>query len=315
MKWRLQSFASRADIQEERIDWAADQIREASGGMIDIAVFYDGELIPPKEAFQACADGIIEMAHSSTGYHVGFMPECSVVYGLPGTVRSEADVFSLCHDPRWGLHNRLAKAYEEHNLYTLPKMQLGKPQALFLKEEVKSLDELATRKLRSYGSTGDYVALSGAEVVYLPLSEVYTAMATGVIDGSTRGSYAAFQNGKYQELGNYYLPMFQATLTSGIQINMDAWNEVPDPVKAIVNYYFYENMVWTSIMEQLDNEVAEVVLKEDWGWVDINLPPADVADWVSRGKTLWEEYAAQNARSREWVDITYDWMRWRGYME
>ena len=61
MKWRLQAVGSRGSIETNVVQRFADQVKQASNGRLEIAVYGAGEIVPSFETFEAVSRGLLEM--------------------------------------------------------------------------------------------------------------------------------------------------------------------------------------------------------------------------------------------------------------
>jgi hypothetical protein len=57
-----------------------------------------------------------------------------------------------------------------------------------MKTPVTTLDDIKGKKIRGGGPNGEVLKNLGASVVTIPSAEIYTALATGVVDGVQYGS-------------------------------------------------------------------------------------------------------------------------------
>jgi len=297
-----------------RYDWAADKIREASDGRLDIAVFYAGEVISTKETFDAVATGIVELCGTISGYHTGFMPEMDCVKGLPGGYRSPADCQNVLWGLDWLLFDKVREAYKDFNHYLVAPSGQGSRQDVLLTKPITRLDDLKEFKLRSYGILSDYIAKTGAAMTYIPGEEIYTALAMGTVDGTTWSGWSGFYTMKFHEVAKYYLENYFGGMTGSVNANLDAWNELPDDLKNMLEHYFFKAGSWYAWLSVLQDAMYRDEMMADWGVQIIDLPKEDRDRWTAMGNDLWEEVAAKSPRAREWVDLLKEWMKWRGYL-
>ena len=105
------------------------------------------------------------------------------------------------------------------------------------REEINSLEDLKGLKLRMAGLGGEVMERLGATPVLTPPSEVYQAMASGLVDAAELiGPWNDTAFGLFDVADYYYLPGFhEVGPTAEILINQAAWDKLPDDLKAIVN--------------------------------------------------------------------------------
>jgi TRAP-type C4-dicarboxylate transport system substrate-binding protein len=319
-KWRAQTYATREEGEQIGFERAADAIREASNGRLDVTWYYAGELIPTAETFEACSNGTIEVCNTLTGYHFGFMPEAAVLMGLPGIVRTRADAMHMAYDKDWRFWDKLVDAYREYDLEMVCPTSFS-PQpttggfGIASTVPIRKLDDFKGVKIRSFGTLAAWIGLTGASMVNLDASELYTSLALGTIDATTWSGPGSLWRMKIQEQTKYYINTGMRTFLVGLlAVNEKAWESLPDDLKEIMKSYHWQEATIYTMTEDLAGEIALEKMKKDWGIEEITLPEEDMAKWYKMGESIWATYAAKNARAKEWIDIQKEWMKWRGYL-
>lgn len=90
-------------------------------------------------------------------------------------------------------------------------------------------------KIRAPGAYGKFLRNLGASPVSLAWSEIYTSLATGVIDGSIGSNMIDHRDGNHVEVAKYMYPLpIAGAQVLPIVVNRRAWNKLPDDLKAIV---------------------------------------------------------------------------------
>ena len=118
----------------------------------------------------------------------------------------------------------------------IPGGNTGVQMAGWFNKEINSLEDLKGLKMRIPGLGGEVFEQAGGTAVNLPGGEIFTSMQTGVIDATEWvGPYNDLAFGLHQVAKYYYYPGWQeAGPTLEVIINQDAWNELPDDLKASV---------------------------------------------------------------------------------
>ena len=99
---------------------------------------------------------------------------------------------------------------------------------------VHSIEDLKGMKIRSPGGLQTYmIETLGAELVFMPLGDVYLSMETGVIIGIvTRPMlYKGFM---FQELGKHAVKATFGRVSEGVVMNLNAWDKMSADLQAIV---------------------------------------------------------------------------------
>ena len=90
-------------------------------------------------------------------------------------------------------------------------------------------------KIRAPGAYGKFLRNLGASPASLSWSEIYTSLATGVIDGSIGSNLIDHRDGNHAEVAKYMyrLPVAGAQ-TFPIIVNKQAWSKLSPDLQAIV---------------------------------------------------------------------------------
>jgi TRAP-type mannitol/chloroaromatic compound transport system substrate-binding protein len=215
------------------VNTLARYINELSAGRLQIQVYGAGELIPAFEVFDAVSQGSAEMGHGAAYYWRG---------------KSEATQFFACIPFGMNAHEMNAwlyyggglqlwrEVYGRFNLMPFPAGNTGVQMGGWFNRQINSINDLRGLKMRIPGIGGEVLRRAGGTPINLPLSEIFTALQTGSIDATEWvGPYNDLALGLNNAAQYYYYPGWQEPgPTLECIINMDAWNSLPDDLKAIV---------------------------------------------------------------------------------
>ncbi|MDI3324293.1 TRAP transporter substrate-binding protein [Pontibacterium granulatum] len=299
--WRFANLYSRGTAFGEVYGNMAKNIEEMSGGRIKVKMMYAGEGVDTKGILGAVKNGLITMGATFQPMNAGELPAGIVEVGLPGGTADVGELSVLFHEKGW--NEVLAKAYGEQGLvYLDPYIQ--PPVYLLTKKEIKSVEDFKGLKLRAPGAYGKFVRNLGASPVSLTWSEIYTGLATGVIDGSIGSNLIDHRDGNHVEVAKYMyrLPLAGAQVLP-VFVNQKAWNKLPDDLKAIVRaataVHAREQMTKSRLWES--EAIADMEAK-GMKWSP-EPSAADKAAWAKAGESLWEEYSTQDKHSKALIEI------------
>lgn len=182
----------------------ARRIGELSDGRIAIDVFAAGELIPAFEVFDAVSRGTMEMGHSSPTYWRGSLPAAPLFSSVPfGMLASEHKVW-MDHG---GGNELWREIYGAHGIVPLVAGNTGPQMGGWFKNELRTIDDLAGLKMRISGLGAEVLQRAGAVAVSLPGTELFTSLATGVIDATEwNGPFNDMAFGLQEVARFYYYP-------------------------------------------------------------------------------------------------------------
>ncbi|ALM54388.1 TRAP transporter substrate-binding protein [Halomonas huangheensis] len=213
-------------------DFAA-RIERLSGGRMRVKVHGAGEMVPAMEVFDAVAQGTAEMGHSASYYWRGKVAASQFFTAVPFGMNTTETNAWLYYGDGQKLWDEL---YAEHNLKPFPVGNTGTQMAGWFKKEINSLDDMQGLKLRLPGLAGEAMAGIGVSTLTIPGSEIFTSLQTGVLDAADWvGPYNDLAFGLHQVADYYYTSAWNepCAILEGT-VNLDAWNALPDDLKAVV---------------------------------------------------------------------------------
>lgn len=283
-----------------------DNIAAMSDGRLLIEDIYDGEGVAATEILSAVSSGLIEMGNPYMALHAGELPAGLVELGLPGGPDDLLSLLTLFYDTKFS--EVLEKAYNEQNIHNMG--EFFQPSCWMLtKEPIKSLDQLKKMKIRAPGAYGKMLRKLGAVPVTMSLSEVYTSLATGVVEGTAGSNMIDFRDVKLYEVAKYAYPLKLAgSQVAPFIVNMDFWKKLPDDIKAICHIATR----WTGVDMAnkcllWDSDALQEMMDHGLRWGP-KPSEADEAKWKAAGRAIWPEYAAKDKYSKEMLEIQATFM-------
>ncbi|WP_176086245.1 TRAP transporter substrate-binding protein [Martelella sp. HB161492] len=178
----------------------AEMVKENTNGDVTVRLYNGGELGPgPVEQFTRVSEGVAEFAISLPGYTASNFPR-TLLAELPGVLDTATGTADL-----WQNIGLLQPEYKRVKLIALWS---SAPNLLYMRDKaVHSPDDLKGLKIRVPSrNTGLMVEAWGASPVSLPVSDIYNAMQTGVIDGAmidgtATGAFKLGEVSKYLTVG------------------------------------------------------------------------------------------------------------------
>ncbi|MBR9882517.1 TRAP transporter substrate-binding protein [Marinobacterium sp. AK27] len=299
--WRFANLYSRGTAFGEVYQSLADNIETMSGGRIAVKMMYAGEGISTNGIFGAVKNGLITMGAPFQPMHAGEMSEGIIEVGLPGGTDNPAELMDLFYEKGFG--DVLSEAYAAHGIkYLDPYIQ--PPVYIITKEPINSVEDFKGLKIRAPGAYGKFLRNLGASPVNLTWSEIYTALSTGVIDGSIGSNLIDHRDGNHVEVAKYMyrLPLAGAQVLPVI-VNQKAWDALPADLQAIVSaatvVHAKDQLTKSRAWEA--QAIADMEAKGlQWS------PEPSAADreaWKTAGAGLWDDYAKESDFSARLIDV------------
>jgi len=210
-----------------------DLVKKLSNDRFIIEPFPGGAIVPNTELFTATSEGVVDIAVNCPMYYVGIMPVASLEYGIPLTTRSGTDFTTYLK--YFGFQDILQNAYAEQNLREIA-IGVDPGVSMISTKPIRTVEDLNGLKVRAGGATASVLGGAGAAVTYISGGELYTSLATGVVEAAVYGGTATASYLSLQEVAKYWtMPYLQGgSGTVSIQANLDSWNALPDDLKAIL---------------------------------------------------------------------------------
>jgi TRAP-type mannitol/chloroaromatic compound transport system substrate-binding protein len=299
IKWRLQSSH---DAGTERYPifkkWLED-VKKATGGRLDIALFPPGGIVKPFDSFEAVSKGVMEAHQSYPAYWRGIDTAmslfCNVPFGLGG-----ADYLNWYYG--FGGLDIMRKAYAKYNIHVVGVFGYG-TELHYFKTPINSLNDFKGKKARYSSTAADLMKELGVAVVMLPGGEVYTALATGTIDGTDFGDLKTNYDLGFHEITKYIIaPGFHEPVSMGeICVNMNAWKKLPDDLKTLMEMSVKAMAVDINARMEVTSAQALIKFKEK-GMTITRLPEEDLAKIQAVAAKLEEEKWSKTPLGKEVLD-------------
>lgn len=300
-KWRFSNLYGRGTAFGAVYESLAKNIEEGTNGKIKVQVLYSGEGVGTAGLLGAVKSGLVTMGAPFQSMHAGELPAGVVEIGLPGGTDDPKELQDLFHNQGWD--KILTKAYGSQGMVWLePYIQ---PAVYVLtKKPINSIEDFKGLKIRAPGAYGKFLRNLGASPVSLAWSEIYTSLATGVIDGSIGSNMIDHRDGNHVEVAKYMyrLPLAGAQVLP-IVVNRNAWNKLTDDEKMAVQKATEKHAEdQLRLSRQWAGEAVQEMEAKGLKWSP-EPSDADRKAWAEAGAGLWDEYAAKDKFSKELIDV------------
>ncbi|GAB5374332.1 MAG: TRAP transporter substrate-binding protein [Acuticoccus sp.] len=265
----------------------ADTVAEKSGGKVTVEVFPNSTIGSSRDLVESIQIGVVDFALVPTTNVASFYPPLDIFY-LPFLFRDSEHAYAVS-DGEIGqalYDDMVAKT----GIRTLGMMESGFRTITTRDKKIEMPDDMKGVKFRVINNplnVATFKAL-GANATPMALSEVFTGLQQGTVDGQDNpvGNVKAFGFDKVQ--GNITLSNHQ---WAGIMFLADdkMWAELPDEVKALFAEAASEAEAW----ERAEiNAVEARYLKEmeEAGMTVTRLSPEQAAAFQAAMEPVWDEY-------------------------
>lgn len=185
------------------------------------------------------------------------------------------------------------------------------PQALWCATEVKSFDDLKSKKLRVYTKTMvDFTNGIGAAPVNISFREVVTALQNKVVDCAVTGTSVGNSAG-WTEVTKYLMPISLGWAINVHVVSLTAWKKLDPKTQAFLEGEFkkFEDKFW-QIMKDADADAANCNVGKqpckNFKLANMTLVPLQEND-QARFKKLVQETVLKGWLKRAGADAAKEW--------
>jgi TRAP-type transport system periplasmic protein len=201
----------------------AQNVEKESNGQVKIKFMPGGAIGKPGQVYDMVAKGLADIGWDICDYSAGKFPLTTVIE-LPFMVKT-AERSSVALWKTYAKFPAFQKEYAETKLLALSAHSPG--FFATAKKPIKELNDLKGMKIKTASSfTTDAMQLFGAVPVTQPVTETYTSLERGVLDGVVN-PFDGIVVFKLHELLKYYTPADFYSLVFWITMNKDKFNSLP----------------------------------------------------------------------------------------
>jgi len=311
--WKFQCFPE-AGTLDYKIGCAdfCDLVETLSNGRFIIEPFPGGAIVPNTEMFTAVSEGIIDLSGNCPFYYMGIMPVAAMEYGLPFTTQTRADYVMLYRE--FGYKEILEEAYAEHNVISMA-VGVDPGVSLISTKPVRTMEDLQGLKVRAGGGMGMVLGKAGAAVTYISGGELYTSLATGVVEAAVYGGATTADTLSLQEVAKYWTnPYLQGgSGTLDYLANLDSYNALSDDLKAILQIAAQRIVDDTTAFKDYDNVKTLQRWGEEYGVEAIEFPASERAKMAPYVTEVLNEMATQDPYCARAAEALTKFMEFKGY--
>lgn len=267
-----------------------EQLAQRSGGAITLECYGNATLASGNMARQ------VEMLIAGSGFEMAILgeqlfgaqdPQLNVT-NIPFAFESYDEVYALADSTGGEFSAKALGALGVQYLGTFPNgmMQVGNS-----KKEVRVPDDLKGTKMRAIGELNMAMTQAwGCDVVSINFSELYSSLQMGTVDGQTNG-FITMDNASLQEVQPYITEMNCSYVPFDIVYNMDAWNQLPEKTKTLIQQVAEEAAQYG---RQYSADTEDAIRQKfiDAGVTITTLTDEERQAWIDKTQSVIDEYVA-----------------------
>jgi len=199
----------------------AKQVREQTGGAVDIQTFPAGQLGSSRDLIEAASSGAVQIVDEGAAQFGQFVPQFSILEA-PYLWRDAAHVRRALGSPL--VDDMYAQLVAKRSMRVVGSTYYGKRHVTTGNKAVNTVDDMKGLKLR-IPEVDTFRAMAeawGARPTPMNFSELYLALSQGAVDGQ-ENPLPTIQSAKFNEVQKYLILTGHVITPRLIVINESAW--------------------------------------------------------------------------------------------
>ena len=259
----------------EIFEYWAKNVEQDSNGRLKIEIFPSATLSKPDATYDAVANGVVDIGSTLQGYTNGRFPLTQIVE-LPGLSNSATQLNCMLHS----LYDGGVIANEYKDTHVLFMMGTGPGGLHTVDKPIRKPDDLKGMRIRGPSAiTGNIIEAAGGTPVGLPVTDLYTSLQRGVLDGTSL-PWDAMGSFKLTEITNTHtnIPFYSSPII--VTMNKDKYESLPDDLKKVIDDNSGKSMakVAGKVFDEDDARYMAQAREKGDTIIDIS-NPLDDPDW------------------------------------
>jgi|SaaInl8_200m_RNA_FD_contig_31_1819116_length_1931_multi_9_in_0_out_0_1 TRAP-type mannitol/chloroaromatic compound transport system substrate-binding protein len=311
-RWKIQSHwpASSSSYQASLVV-VAEKLKKVTNGRLILQPYAAGSLVPAKEIFNAVKRGMIQGGTASPAYFRDQIQVAGIASGLPYSFKN---VWEAAYFHQWmGFEQMLRDEALEHGIYYITDKVY--PTEMVVSKPVTSLADIQGLKLRSSGVLQKFLSRLGAAASYLPGTELYPALASGVMDGAHWGAAQGAYSMKLYDVCKYHvLPSLNIAGTDSWLFNKRAVDKLPDDIKKVF-FATMEAHFWARTNQYifLEKKVLAKAVAEK-GVKITRISDDEQKKITAIAMKMWDEEAKRGPKAAKALQMLKDYLKTLGHL-
>ncbi|BDY14667.1 MULTISPECIES: TRAP transporter substrate-binding protein [Sulfitobacter] len=228
VNWRVQAHWPKASSSfTDSLGKLAEVLEARTEGAFKMDLLGAGEFAKGPDIYNIVRKGVVPMGTVSPSYVQDQAQAASFLFGIPGTFRQ---AWEMEH----AVKNLGLEALVNEDLNAdgvMMKTEKVLPVEIVVSKKIESAEDFKGLKLRSSGTMLDYLQSAGAAPQYIPGSELYQSLSSGVVDGAHWGAAVGAKSMSLWEVCKYHYKPALGQTTDAFILNMEAVDGLEDDLR------------------------------------------------------------------------------------
>lgn len=277
-----------------------DDIEVMSNGEIDIEMFFSSSVVKSVETFDAAASGILDCDMTGGAYQTGKNPAFQFVGDIMGGYDTPYQQLSWLY--YGGGYDAAQALYNQYGMQLIGWWVYGQ-ESMVSSKPIAGPADLKDWKFRSPpGLETEIFANLGAKPIVMDFTEVFTALETGIIDGSDYSGLANDESiGLFDLVKHATYPGFHSMPSDHLACNKAKWDALSPAHQRIIETAMQKLALQAALFFEKENAAAAARLT-DAGVTLHDWSPEDRAAFRKAAQTAWQGWADKTPEARALVD-------------
>jgi TRAP-type C4-dicarboxylate transport system substrate-binding protein len=308
---RIQTHYAPETVSGKLAAQFVDDVETMSGGDIDIEMFYSSSVVKTVETFDAAANGILDCDMTGGAYQTGKNPAFQFVGDIMGGYDTPWQQYAWLYNGGFEAADAL---YNQFNMKLVGWWIYGQ-ESLSSSTPIAGPADLKDWKFRSPpGLETEIFAELGAKPIVMDFTEIFTALETGIIDGTDASGLANNVGlGLYDLVKHATYPGFHSMPSDHLACRLDKWESLSEQQKRIIDTAMQKLSFQIALTFEVANNEAAAKLREE-GVTLYDWSEEDRATFRAAAQKAWQRWADKTPEARALVDSHIAFMTKLGLM-
>ncbi|MFM1653909.1 DctP family TRAP transporter solute-binding subunit [Brevibacillus sp. B_LB10_24] len=279
---------------QKSLEGMAKDVAEATNGMVEIQVFPSSQLGGDREVAEGMQLGTIEMGLFGTGA-LQTLDKRMIVEELPYAWPTREQAYAAV-DGKLG--EALGEVMKEKGLFALSWWESGYRHITNSKNPIEKSEDLKGLKLRVPDADLriDTFKELGTLPTPMPLSEVFTSLQQGIVDGQ-ENPLSTIYSSKFQEVQSHLALTGHIWGSAVLAISDKKWGQIPEDYQKVI---MEKAAIWKEKEREMIRQDDEKLLAElEQAGMKITRP--DVKEFREKVQPVWTKY--ESVFGKDLIDI------------
>lgn len=273
--------------------WFANRVSELTNGEVEVQVFVNASLGTQAQCVEGLGLGTVQIAKNmATGFST-YVPEIQI-FDLPYMFKDKEHFFEVL-DSDIGdhyLHDVLGKVDMVGLCYFY-----GGSRSFYTSQKVEKLSDLKGMKIRVPDGPifQDLCKAFGCSGTPVPVSDIYTALQTHVIDGA-ENALVFYEQQKHYEAAPYFITDNHIMTPDIVVMSKSYLESLPESIQEAILQAGKEMGLKERELWEAQEEDSLNTLKEH----NVTITEANEDEFREAAQTVWSQY--ESIVGKEWID-------------